>query len=250
MKTLTKYIEGISGQFVYNASPPTNRWFIGGVSGSGSSAGDWVQIFGLDAISAEGESQINLIGQSVIDLAGMTAQEKTLFFSGASTTDASFVTMNFRLNATSGPILPASAGSTVLVTDIMTSVPIFSEESLLELLTLHQAGFPGSEVDYQHIVYGTTKRYVMETITGALASPVLIDIQQRGSGHPQASDSIYCYKLVSIIWNSLDPNTQRLNFSIPATRFSLRAEAKEEPDHVRIMRLKRQYDLFQLNDRD
>lgn len=253
MKRLTKYMEASSATWIYNfeaSGPPSiGAWVFPTANTSNST--DMSVAFQSTAIVNDQLSFAG-IGHVVIDLAGMTREEKTLFFSNGAIQEAQDLTMTYKLTSSGpDPTLQAPAGSSAIITDVLTVVPISGSTDLDIWGRGLKAGFPKSGIDYEHIVMMQSRTYVYETITGAFNTPTLESVKpQLGSGNPQAADSIYWYRFVLLTWNGVPAATERAFFSLPDARCVLDAESKEEADYVRMMRLKRQYDVFQLNDRD
>jgi len=173
----------------------------------------------------------NMYYETYFDLAGMTEQEKTLFFTGATTQNANPVISN-----------PATVGNNVHIWDIMATKPL-TETDLLFVAIYGNTASPGVVLTFDQTVY--LRNRVMNTDIDNAAASVMIPIfdEQLGSLEATASDRVYCYRLVSITGADAA-------YTIYPVRYILRAEAKEEPEYEYLMRLKRSYELQNQPDRD
>lgn len=211
MKTLTKEI-GAVGITVLNGEIVTI---------DPNSNGGWKNI----------AASSNIYNETYFDLAGMSLQEKTLFFSGASTQNANPVTSN-----------PAVVGNNVHIWDIMVTKPLTETE--LQFVAIYgNTSSPGVTLTFDQTVYFRNR--VFNTDIDNAASTVMIPIfdEQLGSLEATASDRIYCYRFVSIAGGDGV-------YNIYPVRYLLRVEAKEEPEYEYLMRLKRSYELQNEPDRD
>lgn len=173
--------------------------------------------------------------ESYIDLAGLTLQEKTLFFQGAGQQDlyAPFATNQV-------------VGDSMLVNDIMSSHPLSQEEIIR---TAIYGNFADSDnlgingLTFTSTIYMRFRQFVVDLDTAAWGHMVTVADNQLGSLEPTASDRIYVYRTVV-----LDGSATQMQ--VAPTRFLLRATAKEEPVYEYLMRLKRSYELQQSPDVD
>ena len=173
----------------------------------------------------------NMFYETYFDLAGMSMEEKTLFFTGATTQNANPVIS-----------LPATVGNNVHVWDMMVSKPL--TESELQFVVIYgNTASSGVTLTFDQTVYFRNR--VLNTDIDNQASTVMIPIfdEQLGSLEATASDRIYCYRFVSIAGADGE-------YTIYPVRYILRAEAKEEPEYQYLMRLKRSYELQNEPDRD
>jgi len=171
-------------------------------------------------------------GQSVIDLAGLSMDSKTVYPQAANVQTA---------YPASGS--GQSAGDIIQQVDLMTSIPLALDTTNI-VDFLFGFGFPGSHQDYEHVIYARTTFFTFD-LDYAQATPVVTHRSQYGSLEPTASDRIYCYRIVAMPTNPLVTNIQ-----IPAGRFLILADTKEEPEFQYLMRLKRSYELQQSHDED
>ena len=167
--------------------------------------------------------------QTYFDLAGMSKEEKTLFFSGAATQNANPPTSN-----------PAAPGNRVQIIDIMTTKPLTETE--LGFIYVY-ANMEQTVLTFDQTVYMRNRTCNTDLDNQAAAVMITIFDEQLGSLEPTASDRIYCTRLVSI--DGADGF-----YNLYPVRYLLRAEAKEEDEYQYLMRLKRSYELQQSFDRD
>ena len=173
------------------------------------------------------------VSSTYFDLAGMSMEEKTLFFEAAGT------------QASLPPAGSASAvaGDALVIADLMTTSPLTPFEAA-------QVGvfgnFPPAPLSFQETVYGRIDNWVVHLDTGTWGSYTLTNSEQIGSMMPTASDRVYSYRVVNPAAVSATENS----ITISAARHILKAVAKEEPDHEYMMRLLRSYQLQQEPDVD
>ena len=173
------------------------------------------------------------VSSTYFDLAGMSMEEKTLFFEAAGTQSA----------LPPAGSAAAVAGDAIVIADLMTTSPLTSFEAA-------QVGvfgnFPPAPLSFQETVYGRIDSWVVHIDTGNWGSYTLTNSEQIGSLMPTASDRVYSYRVVNFAGVAPTETTVTLS----AARHLLRAVAKEEPDHEYMMRLLRSYQLQQEPDVD
>lgn len=170
------------------------------------------------------------------DLAGMSQEEKTLFFEAMDVQTPS-------LPAFGGvPI----AGDALTFIDVMTSVPLNIDANLLTDI-VNGVGFPLTRSNFEHVIYARTLQYASHLDLGTYASPTLVASNNYGSGMPTASDRVYSYRFILI---NTDNGTGITSCLVPAARHILVARATEEPEYIHMMRLMRSYNLQQEPDVD
>jgi hypothetical protein len=188
-----------------------------------SSANGWRQV---------GAPSGTFINTTYFDLAGLAIDDKTLFFSGATTQDV--------LN----PIVTSGvAGDNIIVVDVMSSIPLTDVE-YSALLT--HGNFPISgtnNLTFDQTIYCRIRQYAVDVDTAAWGSMVLLADNQLGSLNPTASDRVYVARVVYF-----DGDSTAIN--VTPVRYLLRADAKEEAEYQYLMRLKRSYELQHTFDRD
>lgn len=177
--------------------------------------------------------QPQFIADTYFDLAGMTIEDQTLFFEGA--------TIQEILNP---QFAPSTAGDGGFVIDIMSQIPLTDTEvaSFGSVGNIAQ-GF-GSALTFHQTIYGRVRYFNIDEDNQASGYAILLSDNQLGSLSPTASDRVYCYRFVAMSMNA--PGV----FSVFGARYILRANAKEEPEYEYLMRLKRSYELQNEPDRD
>ena len=213
MRTLAKE----HGLGYFSQNPPGNWAFLGG-----NSSGYWEQT-----------GPFTFVSSTYFDLAGMSMDDKTLFFEAAGTQTA----------LPPAGTAAAVAGDALVVADLMTTSPLTPEEALFVTAF---GNFPPAPLSFQETVYGKINSWVVHLDTGSWGSYTLTNSEQIGSMMPTASDRVYSYRVV--ILSAVAPTETEI--TIPAARHILRAMAKEEPDHEYMMRLLRSYQLQQEPDVD
>jgi hypothetical protein len=221
MKTLVKYHPSCAA--TRNAG--TNAWTVTPASG-------YTVLPGIT-----GAGYFIAYHETYFDLAGMSMEEKTLFFDGMGVQTGILPTW-------SGASQP---GDKITITDIMTTVPLaIDANTVLDLIYI--PGFPGSRQDFEHVVYGCVTQYVTTQDVGSYGSPVESNKQMFGSGMPTASDRVYSYRFVQ--GAAGDPGSPITGLITSNARHVLTASPKDESDHVYMMRLLRSYELQQSHDED
>ena len=216
MKTLTKEFgavvmrQPIAGQFEIDQD----------LSGQG-----WEQPFALQGFA---------INKQYIDLAGMSQEANTLFFSGA--------TIQEPLNPL---VFNQVAGDAITVVDVMSQIPLTDAEylNLFSYGNLIDSG--ANNLTFDQTIYLRIRSYVVDLDTAAWGSMVLVSDNQMGSLEPTASDRVYCARMFQ---TGSPITTNRIDLF--GARYILQATAKEEPLYEHIMRLRRSYELQQRLDRD
>ena len=196
-------------------------------------------LFTIDAATVSGGWSQPIPGHCVssvfFDLAGLSQEEKTIFFDG-------MVVQEGGISAIGG-----TAGDNYVLFDIMSSIPIdFTDANNLGDLALRGIGFPGTVLNFEHVLYYRYRRYTLDLDTSARMAMVAQD-QQAGSMMPTASDRIYSYRVVIIDATTLGSAT---SINVQSARHLIQASPREEPTFQHIMRLKRSYDLQQSYDED
>lgn len=212
MKTLAK--EHPLGKFLL--SSPGN-WELD----SGPAIGYWEKVANTVFVSS-----------TYFDLAGMSMEEKTLFFEAAGTQTA--------LSPTG--TAAAVAGDSLVIGDLMTTSPLTPIEAAQAAAF---GNFAPTPLSFEETVYGRIDEWVVHLDTGTWGSYTLTNSEQIGSMMPTASDRVYSYRVIY-----LNPSPTETEITVTATRHILKAVAKEESDHEYLMRLLRSYQLQQEPDVD
>ncbi len=168
------------------------------------------------------------------DMAGMVIDDETLMIDAITTQSCGL------LGATG-----VAAGDNFTVYDIITSIPIDITKNDIQVDIVNDGlGFPGSVLNFEHVLYQRMRRYTFDVDTAA-SFPLLAEDRQSGSLSATASDRLYSYRLIGVFITADDGTV-----SLPTTRHLVNASVKKEPDFEYLMRLKRSYDLQQVPDRD
>jgi hypothetical protein len=166
------------------------------------------------------------------DLAGMSQEDKTMFIEAATVQHAGFTSVG------------AAAGDNVLIFDIMTSIPVdVTTAEVQNDIVQRGLGFPGSSLNFEHVIYQRMQRWSLDIDTNAAFS-MLTEQQQSGSLEATASDRIYSYRVLVFAVGG------DAGAVVPPARHLLQVQPREEPTFQHMMRLKRSYDLQQEPDRD
>ena len=176
------------------------------------------------------------VSEGYIDLAGLVIEDKTVFPTAINVQRATFP-------AVGGPAL---AGDSYEVLDVLTSIPVDLTDTNTYSDWLYVGpGMSGTSLNFEHVLYARRQRWTADLDTSS-AFLLKADEAQWGSMSPTASDRIYSYRLVWI--NEVSGSTwDRLYTS--NVRHIMAVETAEEPTYQYIMRLKRSFDLQQV-DRD
>ena len=175
------------------------------------------------------------VSETYFDLAGLAMDEETIF-PEAITVQRGMV----------GAMLTGRPGDSYLVYDILTSIPVDISTAYVQW-ALFGVGFPGTTLNWEHVLYSRLQRYTLDIDTGTVFL-MKADESQSGSMMPTASDRVYSYRLVII---QPGPGLSTLSEVTTApVRHVMQVTAKEEPTYEYLMRLKRSYDLQQAPDVD
>ena len=173
--------------------------------------------------------------ETQFDLAGMTQQEKTLFFET--------VTVQSACNPS---IEAGHTGDGLNEQIVLTSSPIPTDKLQLEY-TLG-AGLPGTVTDWSQLVYYRMKTFTQTVDMAGFAILPTNSIDTMGSAFPTASDRIYVYRFIQA--SVVSPGAQFNSLLIPGCQIVLGASVKEEPEFQYLYRLMRSYELQQSHDED
>lgn len=220
MKILTKYHSALE---VNQVPPGSGTWVLGTTAGFNSG---WREV---------GAPSGMFVSDNYIDMAGMKHEDKTLYFDGITTQSAGNTVFQ-----------GGAAGDSAVVYDIMTSIPVDFDDAAIRAAVLNVGlGFPGAQLNFEHVLYQRRRRYTLDLDTAAKFCLVAED-EQSGSLMPTASDRVYSYRVVQFydLSGTVDGAT------ITGARHLVQATAKEEPTYEHLMRLKRSYDLQQSHDED
>jgi len=169
--------------------------------------------------------------ESTIDLSGYARESMTFFPNALGIQDPG-------LYLVKGLIDPTFSGLQVL--DIITSVPMdLSTVSSLQV----QGAAPGmlaSDYDFTTILFGMYRFFAHNTNI-PYANYVQLERSQRfDSGEPTAVDKLYCYRIVNLLLDGLEPGSK---VNLPACRQLVSGVFSEETELVYMQRLRRGYEL-------
>lgn len=174
------------------------------------------------------------VSETYFDLKGLAIDDKTIFPSGITCQRGNV------------PIIGAgAAGDNYQVLDVLTSIPVDITDIQLILNWFNVgAGFPGSTLNFEHVLYMRGQRWTVDVDTNA-QFPLKADEWQSGSMMPTASDRVYSYRIVTI-----RTNVDALQIITDTARHVMQVDVSQEPTYEYMMRLKRSYDLQQSPDVD
>ena len=196
--------------------------------------------YSINSLSAEGWEVIGLptagifANRQYFDLAGLSMQEKTLFFSGATIQDTLPPNAN-----------PSAPGSVILLADVMSNKPLSDNdiEGVLFAGNIH-SGLANAALTFDQTIYMRLRTFNIDLDDQASTYFIPIADNQLGSLSPTASDRVYCTRIVLV--SGLADGL----YAVSPVRYILQADAKEEPEYEYLMRLKRSYELQNEPDRD
>tara|TARA_B100000161_G_C33523453_1_gene402318 strand:+ start:567 stop:1250 length:684 start_codon:yes stop_codon:yes gene_type:complete len=227
MRTLHKehgYVAYQTGTGVVNQESYFEDFF-------GTTKGEWVKI-GLAANNC-------IMSEQYIDLNGLNIDDKSVFFDAITCQSPNAPLIGPKVFGAANP----PAGASLLIHDIVTSVPLIIENSIIDELA-YGIGYMQSQYDFEHVIYYRSQSWTTDVDFGGFICNMTSQ-QQSGSGMPTASDRLYCYRFVQ--WTT---QVQNAVVSIPPARIVLAARAVKENEVEYIYRLKRSYELQQSFDRD
>ena len=186
-------------------------------------------VFGWEQIAPGAQF---FVARTYFDLAGLTMDDKTLFFEAAGVQDVS--------NPTS---VPAAAGNIAAVIDILSNKPLTNTEALNAIVSGNMVSTASANLTFDQTIYMRYRIFNTDLDNAAGTYMITLTDNQLGSMSPTASDRVYVTRIVSIAGGDA-------SYDIQPVRYVLRATAKEEPEFEYLMRLKRSYELQQEPDRD
>lgn len=174
--------------------------------------------------------------EQILDLAGLSQQQKTIFFNGIAQQDGF------------NPIvLGGAAGDSMIMIDLITSIAL-SEDSITRILLYNNfSTFAAGEPipTFEQTIYLNSREFVIDVDTAAWGRMVLVSSNQLGSLQPTASDRLYCYRILL-----MGQNFTGTASGCDSVRYVIGANPEEEKEYQYLMRLKKSYDLQQSFDVD
>jgi len=173
--------------------------------------------------------------EAYFDLAGMTLQEKTLFFETVS------------IQTAHNPAIGGGhTGDGIIEQVVLTTTPIAEDRQLFEFIL--GAGLPGSDLDWSQIVYYRNRTFTQTADIAGFTYLPTNSQNNMGSAYPTASDRVYIYRFLSA--SVVSQLAQFTSLTIPGCQVVLGASVKEEPEFQYLYRLMRSYELQQSHDED
>jgi hypothetical protein len=183
--------------------------------------------------------------ETVLDLSGYSRDSLTFFPNAVGLQDPGVYLFLPQV------ILPEAPQQALQVLDIITSVPIIDASGILAVANSQRPfsglsadntglGLLGSPYDFSTILFGMYRFFTANTNIPYPGYQQLERSQRFDSGEPNASDKLYCYRIVSTFQQDLIEDDQ---IAIPACRQLISGVMGEESDLVYMQRLKRSYEL-------
>jgi hypothetical protein len=193
------------------------------------STGAWNNLNGWQVLNV---AETRFAHETVIDLSGYAKDSLTFFPEAIGLQDPGFYTYN------------PGAGSTyngMQVLDIVTSVPMDLDVVANAQGNGRGPGMLGSLYEFETILFGMFRFFTANTNIPYADYQQLERSQRFDSGEPNASDKLYCYRIVSLLADGPPEPTSR--FAVPAARQLIGGTMDEESELVYMQRLKRSYEL-------
>lgn len=169
--------------------------------------------------------------ETALDLSGYAMQSLTIFPEAVGIQDPG--TYLFKAGV-------ASPYSAIHVLDIITSVPMDIPQVSADIVNNIGPALLGSLYEYETIIFGS---YRFFTLNQNIPYPNYQQLERSvrfDSGEPNASDKLFCYRIVRTLQTDLDDDS---TLTIPATRQLVSVKLEEESELVYMQRLKRSYEL-------
>lgn len=175
------------------------------------------------------------VQKDYFDLAGLTQQEKTLFFETVTIQEA------YTPSVSGG-----HTGDGIFESIVLTTSPIADGDLITELA--FGPGLPGSQTDWSQLVYFRNRTFAQTVdMAGYSFLPQLTE-SRMGSAYPTASDRVYIYRFIQA--SCVSPTAQFTSMVLSGCQVVLGASVKEEPEFQYLYRLMRSYELQQSHDED
>ena len=193
------------------------------------STGAWTGLNGWHVLNA---AETRFAHETVIDLSGYAMESLTFFPAAIGLQDPGIYVYN-----------PGDAATFngLQVLDIVTSVPMD-----LDAVANIQAqgigpGMLGSLYEFETILFGMFRFFTANTNIPYPNYQQLERSQRFDSGEPNASDKLFCYRIVTVL--SSGPPEPTSIVKIPACRQLIGGAMDAESELVYLQRLKRSYEL-------
>jgi hypothetical protein len=211
---LKKVIEG--ARFIFDEA--LNVWNIEAQTGT-----NW------EAISAH-----NFLSEEILDIAGLSKQELTLFFGAQG--------LQRPLPYTTDIVVNPLGGAGLIDIFIASDVPLTNPQGIAPPSVSFTAGFPTSADEARNTKFARGRAVVQST--SAPITMVESDTWDFGSNSPTASDKLYLYRWILI--TSVAGIAVNGNFIfVPDVRYIANGVATKEKELVHINRLRNSYEQQQ-----
>ena len=219
MKSLTTYHAPLQ----VDQNPP-GTWRIDPNALEGFGSG-WVKL-GLP-------NQGVFLSSKQIDMAGLTEDDKSIFFEAATIQTPSYTCTQ----------TGTTAGDNIQIVDVVSTIPLDVESQTFDPV-FFGFGFPSTDLgNHEHIIYGRFQRWSSD-LDHANIFPVMVESNTFGSMEPTAGDTLYVYRWVYFTAVAITVG------SVGPARVLFGVTPREEALYQQIMRMRRSYELQQSPDRD
>tara|TARA_R110001599_G_scaffold188895_1_gene383432 strand:+ start:164 stop:775 length:612 start_codon:yes stop_codon:yes gene_type:complete len=172
-----------------------------------------------------------LYHETVIDLSGYAMESLTFFPAAIGLQDPGIYLFK-------GSDTSPFTGLQVL--DIVTSVPMDVSQVAADQNGAVGPAMLGSLYEFETILFGMYRFFSLNSNVPYLNYQQLERSQRFDSGEPNASDKLFCYRIVTPLTQDLTPESI---LSIPAARQLIGGAMDEESELIYMQRLKRSYEL-------
>jgi hypothetical protein len=171
--------------------------------------------------------------ETSIDLSGYAMEDLTFFPAAVGLQDPGLYLLK---------VAEGAPDSGMQVLDIITSVPMDLDDVARTQQYLGNAGpgMIGSDYDFETIIFGMYRWFALNTNIPFPNYHQLERSQRFDSGEPNASDKLFCYRIVTFTTGGFDDNSL---VSIPAARQLIGGAMDAEAELVYMQRLARSYEL-------
>ena len=133
--------------------------------------------------------------------------------------------------------------ASVVVYDIITSVPINGQDLADGIVAQEFPGFSEFPLDNQFIMYGSYKVYTANSTNSLPGYMQLVQSNNFGAGKPTAAERLYCYRF--IIPDSDSALTGVATLTVPPTRYEILGQTDIEDELERIYRVRQSYEQLE-----
>ena len=198
----------------------------------------------LDATN-DGAVWSNLNGWTVLDAVGTRfGHETQIDLSGYAIDSLTFFPQAIGLQDPGIYVFsngPGAVFAGLQVLDIVTSVPMDLDQVANIQVQGIGPGMLGSKHEFETLVFGMYRFFTANTNIPYPGYQQLERSQRFDSGEPNASDKLYCYRIITALTSG--PFEISAYIKAPATRQLIGGMMSAEPELVYMQRLKRSYEL-------